>query len=297
MDEFQPLKKALTYDEQVQHLADSHGVSIPNRQAAVQILQSVNYYRLTGYGIGLEDKSTGLYKEGTTIETLYSLYCFDSALRNILSPVIEDIEIRFRTAIAYYLGTTYGPECYRDRKYFDSWISGVTGEDMFDKFNRDVDDAIKKQAKKPFVAHHQSVYGGHFPIWVIVEALSLGSLSSLYSILKKDDANKIAKVFKSDSAFMRSWFASLVEIRNICAHYGRLYNMPLDSSPKMAKGLTQYANRRLFSVCLALQYIIGNKETWRVFIKRLVDLLSDHLEVNLAFLGFPDNWRQYLRSY
>lgn len=295
MDEFQPLKKALTFDEQVQHLADSHGISISNRQTAFQILQSVNYYRLTGYGIGLEDKSTGLYKKGTTIENLYSLYRFDSALRNILSPLIEDIEIRFRTAIAYYLAITYGPECYRDRKYFDPWVSGVTGEDMFDKFNRDVDEAIKRQAKKPFVAHHKKVYGGHFPIWVIVETLSLGSLSTLYSILKNDDANKIAKVFKTNSAFMRSWFASLVEIRNICAHYGRLYNMPLDSSPKMAKGQTQYANRRLFSVCLAMQYIIGNKEIWNVFIKRLVDLLCQHPEVNLSLLGFPDNWRLFFR--
>lgn len=47
------LKPSLTYDEQVDHLINEHNLTISNKENAKKILATVNYYRLSGYGIGL----------------------------------------------------------------------------------------------------------------------------------------------------------------------------------------------------------------------------------------------------
>lgn len=172
------MKIPKTYDEQILNLQEKHGLIIADCAKAKEILKTVNYYRLSAYGIDLLDKQTDKYREGTSLEQIYSLYQFDSRLRNIISPVIEYVEIRLRSCISYHLAIKYGAECYRDRSFFKPWISGVFGKDMFDVFNERVDAEIRKQSKKPMVVHHMQKYEGHFPIWVVVELLSLGALST-----------------------------------------------------------------------------------------------------------------------
>lgn len=145
------------------------------------------------------------------------------------------------------------------------------------------------------VVHHQQKYGGHFPIWVVVELLSLGSLSTLYSLMKREDQIAIAKQFHTHYTYMKSWFAALVEIRNICAHYGRLYNMPLDSVAKLSPKESRYANARLFTDCLALRYIMHGEMPWNTFILNLRAIIDECPSANLKCIGFPDNWEEILQ--
>ena len=86
------LKKPLTYEEQILRLMNDHNLTIENMDSALQILKKVNYYRLSGYGLGLTqmgDKDR--YLDGTTLEQIYRLYKFDSLFRNILIHVIEQL--------------------------------------------------------------------------------------------------------------------------------------------------------------------------------------------------------------
>lgn len=39
----------------------------------------------------------------------------------------------------------------------------------------------------PVVRHHMNKYDGHFPIWVIIEYFSLGTLSYFYRGMKNND--------------------------------------------------------------------------------------------------------------
>ena len=295
MSETMPLKSPKTYEEQIQNLQECHGLVIGDPVKAKEILETVNYYRLSAYGIDLLDKKTDHYRDGTSLEQIHSLYQFDSRLRNTISPVIEFVEIKLRSYIAYHLAIKYGTECYRDRSFFHPWVSGVTGKDMFDYFNEHVDEEIKKQSKKPMVVHHVQKYGGHFPIWVVVELLSLGTLSTLYSIMKREDQKAIAQKFNTGYAYVKSWFAALVEIRNICAHYGRLYNMPLDSLAKLSPKESRYANSRLFTDCLALKYIMKGESIWNTFILNLRAIIDECPNVNLKCIGFPENWESLLQ--
>lgn len=73
------LKPALTYSEQIDRLKNFHNLFIDDSNEALHILESVNYYRLSGYGIGLTAKDNkDIYQDGVSLKNLYDLYCFDS---------------------------------------------------------------------------------------------------------------------------------------------------------------------------------------------------------------------------
>ena len=69
------LKKALTFDEQVERLSNFHKLTIEDREKAIEILQKVNYYRLSAYGIGLKDRTNQEeYSAGISLEHIFRLY-------------------------------------------------------------------------------------------------------------------------------------------------------------------------------------------------------------------------------
>ena len=114
------LKPALSYAEQIIKLRKDHKLSIPNNEFAKEVLKKVNYYRLSGYGIGLmEPNNKEHYKDNISIEHLFKLYCFDSQFKNNLIRTIEQIEIELRTQIAYHLSIKYGSDALM---YDDNFI-------------------------------------------------------------------------------------------------------------------------------------------------------------------------------
>lgn len=58
------LKPALSYELQVSRLKNYHKLEIKDIEKAQELLRTVNYYRLSGYGIGLKQKDNAeLYKD------------------------------------------------------------------------------------------------------------------------------------------------------------------------------------------------------------------------------------------
>lgn len=229
------LKPALTYSEQIQKLNKDHNLKIDNEEFAEEILAKVNYYRLSGYGIGLKKSNNKEhYKDNITIEHLFQLYCFDSQLKNNLIRTIEQIEIELRTQIAYHLSLKYGSDALLNEKNFIHKTNS-NGRTIYSIIKDSLEKEITRQRNKPFVKHHIKKYNGRFPIWVSVELMSFGNLSSLFSILQDDDQKAIANYYKTDAKYLKNWILCLVEVRNICAHFTRLYNMPLKENPKLYK--------------------------------------------------------------
>ena len=239
-------------------------------RAATDILNRVNYYRLSAYGIGLKRSDDAeKYIPGITIQTLYDLYCFDSQLRSILIPVIEAIEIDLRTKIAYHLAMTYGADGYYDAASFqpktDREGNSIHAMTM-DKFEKEV----IHQKNLPCVVHHMQVYGGRFPVWVAVELFTFGMLSSLYSIMNPADQKVVAKQYETDPYHLVSWFRSLVELRNLCAHYNRVYNMPLKQTAKLYREHQRYQCNRLFPILLVIKRMTSKTKHWNAFLSRLL---------------------------
>lgn len=294
------VKPFLSISDQIVHLTEFHGLVIDDYDQAAEILSQVNYYRLiNGYSVGLMQRNDhDRYIDGISLSHLYRLYYFDSQFRNLLLFVIEQIEIQFRTRIAYYHGGKYGPLGYMDVANFNDQLRN--GDSIHESIISHFNEECKRQSKSPMVHHHYEKYDGQFPVWVAVELITFGNLTSLFSIMSSEDRTAISRLYGTDSKHLKSWMLSLVEIRNICAHYGRLYNMPLKQSPYLFrehKYLLENSHSKVFPSIIALNYIFKSDERWHKFFVALKFLLQSYSDVvNLSFIGFPNEWEIILGS-
>lgn len=291
------LKPALNYEDQIIKLKVDHNLKIKDEVYATEILEKVNYYRLSGYGIGLKKyNNKEHYKDDITIEHLFNLYCFDSQFKNNLIRTIEQIEIELRTRIAYHLAITYGSDVLMHE---DNFIDkrNKKGQTIYSIINENLSNEVDRQKNKPFVKHHLRKYDGKFPIWVSVELMSFGNLSSLFSILKDEDQKEISNYYNTDPKYLKNWILCLVEVRNICAHYTRLYNMPLKETPRLYSENKQYKGKqnKIFPILLIIKRLLNSNDQWESLLKDLENTFNKYQDYfNYKFMGFPPNWKDIL---
>lgn len=290
------VKCPLSYSEQIERLKNFHKMKIEDDNQAKEILQKINYYRLSGYGIGLLSSSNkDEYREGISLQHLFRLYKFDSVLKNALMHVIEQIEIQLRTQISYALAMKYGALGYLNVTIFKDNVSKAHSK-LINTFYGEVD----RNKSKPFVKHHIVKYAEQFPIWVAVELFTFGNISVLFNIMNDDDQKTVAHFFKCTPRYLSNWIKVLVEIRNICAHYGRLYNLPLKHAPMLYKENNQYISKKgqqnkLFPAFLVIKRILNANVDWKLFYEFFKSVMKEYKDVvNLSFNGFPRNWEQVL---
>lgn len=292
-----PLKDAKTYEDQVNNLKVNHGLEIADMAEAIDILSRVNYYRLSAYGIGLKRKDDSeRYKDGISLRRLFRLYEFDHKLRLALFDILEQIETELRTKIAYHLAITYGPESYMDSSFFlpkyDSQHKHLLETKVINRFICEV----KRNEHLPCVVHHQNKYGGHFPIWAAVELFSFGMLNSLYSLMLPQDKQAIAADYYTTPEYFDGWFLALVDVRNRCAHFGRIYNMPLPNTVKLYSGERVYSGNKIFPIIIILKRIMHERPAWETFYYTLSTLIKQYPEASLHFMGFPEKWQDVLQK-
>ena len=224
---YHPVKPARSYKEQLARLTDIHGLTIEDEARARYILSTVNYYRLTTYGKHLRRADDpDLFLPGVSLETLYGLYRFDMNLRHLLLPVLEFFEVQLRAKIAYQLAITYGSLGYMDAENFRAEVlpnGASVHKSLIGKFKNEV----KRQGALPFVRHHKIKYGGQFPIWAAVELFTFGMLGSLFDLMREGDQRAVSREYDLSPEALSRLIAAAVDVRNICAHYNRLYNQIL----------------------------------------------------------------------
>lgn len=288
IEESTDIKKPTTFEEQVQILK-SRNLIIDNEEKAKSILEKINYYRLSAYMLTYKTND-GMY-EGASIEEVYNLYTFDKKLRNLILPMLEDVEISFRTHISHLLAHKYGSLGYKDYRNFRN-----------ENYHRIMMDILKAEINRSdeiFVSHHKQKYKGEFPIWVIIEVATFGDLSKMYNNLLEKDQDEIAhKYYKTKGDFIRTWLYSLSNLRNRCAHYGRLYNKKLTITPKLFKVAKKKGikNDTIFADIYIIGRLSNDKEEWEHFVTNLSALIEQYTVVELKYLGFPEDWENILRK-
>jgi abortive infection bacteriophage resistance protein len=282
------IKKPTTFIERV-NILKSRNLQIEEEEKAIETLKRINYYRLSAYMLSF--KSSDRFYDGVSFSDVYNLYNFDKKLRSLIMGVLETIEVAFRTHIAYLIAHKYGPVGYENHENFRN----VTYHNkMIRKIQEEID-----RSDEIFVHHHKAVYGGVFPIWVVIELVSFGLLSKIYSNLSEEDQNKIAREhYNTKGEYVRSWLYSLSVFRNICAHYGRLYNRRLKITPKLFRGDRREGinNNTVFSILITARRLQKNKNEWNHFVTDLAALIEENEKVDLRLMGFPDNWERILRN-
>jgi abortive infection bacteriophage resistance protein len=101
-------KTPRTFDDQISLLKD-RGLTIPNEEKAIKVLQTISYNRLSYYWYPMleEPKDDEFFKPNSNFETVFRLYKFDSELRHLFFSAIEQIEVALRTQLIYHLSLRF----------------------------------------------------------------------------------------------------------------------------------------------------------------------------------------------
>ena len=116
--------------------------------------------------------------------------------------------------------------------------------------------------------------------------------------MKNEDKKAVAKLFGVGYAYLESWIESMAHVRNVCAHYGRLYNAILPKTPILYK---QYAkigikNNRAFSTLICLKHLLPNDRQWNEFVENISKLFDKYPKADKFKIGFIDSWEDILST-
>ena len=280
----------MTIDEQVENLK-SIGLIVDDEEYAKKILNDISYFRLVkAYSLNLKPKN-GCYDKQTTFKEIVDLYLFNANFRQIIFPEIEKVEINVRCRVANFFAEQYGVLGYLQAENF-------ADENYHAQFLKDINEAIGRNSKAPFVRNFRENYeGGNLPIYALVEVFSFGTLSKFYKNMLNKDKKAIAKSFGVGYTYFESWLESISYVRNICAHYGRIYNAKLSKTPILYKEYTQVGigNNRIYGVLLCLKHLLKNDVHWNLFVDKIELLFDKYQYVKISTMGFPENWRELLQ--
>lgn len=284
-------KPPLKYEEQLEKLK-KRGCIINDDKKCISILKSVNYYRLSAYFLPFK-LDNGNYEEGLSFDRVFSIYEFDRKLHGILFNALEETEIFLRSKIAYFHAHKYGALGYMDKANFS--VKAELHENFIENFKREID----KNKNILFVKHHIYKYGGEFPIWAASEMFTFGMLSKFFANMTWQDRENLSNdIYKTNPKFVGSWLRCCTDLRNICAHYGRLYFRTFSAAPSGIDNLEEKSKRKLFGAILSLKKLYPFKDKWdNETLKKLMSLVDEHKsDIDLEHIGFSYNWIEELKN-
>ena len=279
----------MTIDEQIENLK-AIGLIVADEEYAKKILNDISYFRLIkAYSLNLKEKN-GNYRDKVTFEQIVELYLFNANFRQIIFPEIEKIEINVRCRIANYFAQQYGVLGYLEADNF-------VNPEYHKAFLVDIEEEIRRNSKAPFVKNFRENYeDGKLPIYALVEVFSFGTLSKFYKNMKNTDKKAVAKSFGVGYTYFESWLESISYVRNICAHYGRLYNAKLSKTPILYKEYLEagIGNNRIFGVLLCIKHLLKKDSHWNLFVDNVEMLFDKYERVDIRTMGFSENWKDLL---
>lgn len=277
------VKSFCSYEDQIEKLREK-GCKIENEAECRSALVNAGYYRIKAYCLPFK-KTEGGYIDGFEFSKVFRYYEFDEKLRSLLFRVIAAIEVSLRARLAYYHSKKYGPLGYLNAETFNSKHDHNSLKGRLDK-------EIENNKKLPFVKHHIMEYDNKFPLWVAVELFSFGMVLCFYNDLLTTDKKAFAgKDYKN----MASWLRCCSDLRNICAHHGRIYYRIFPAIPA-GLALEEQSKRRFWGGLMALKALFPFPDKWKSeFAPQLMSLMEEFKEdVVLSHLGFPDGWQNQL---
>lgn len=310
---FKPVKPFLSYAEQLNKLSVDKKLTIIDMATAQRALESISYYALIGgYKQLFYNPMTRQYLPGTTFDDILSLYYFDEELRALIFKYLCHTEQKLRSLISYNFSEIYSSDesAYLDARNYNNSKKNAAG---IHKLIQMLTIEARSNNNHPFVVYQRQTYN-NVPLWVMMNTLTFGQLSKMYSFLKTGVQTKISLYFNGVSEReLTQYLKALTHFRNVCAHNERLFSFrcrldipdtTLHQKLGIPKRGSQYQNGKsdLFSIVIAFRYLLP-REDFIVFkrdLSRLIDNVIKHAHTLtesklLDAMGFPDNWKNITR--
>ncbi|WP_333597269.1 Abi family protein [Chryseobacterium flavum] len=277
-------------------LLKERGLIIENNDRVLKYLDTIGYYRLTGYMYHLQDKKNdSKFKVDTTFSNIIDLYKFDKALRAIVLEYIERIEICLKSKISNKYSLKYGFFWYLDSKLFADYT-------VFESIKKEIDDTFKNP-QEVFLKRFKSNYVDETfpPSNMALEILTFGKTSKLYKGLADIDLKKeIAKEFGQASSTLASWFVYINNIRNLCAHHSRLWNKKVTADRPIIPNRDIYKfngsvpegedfNTTFYCIVSIMHRLLKSFNPDNTFTSKITNLIKTY-NIDVELMGFPEDW-------
>lgn len=308
-----------SFADQLALLTD-RGLQVDDIPAALDYLQRIGYYRLSGYWypfreLELTQQADGVlsyfrhdrFGANSHFEDAVKLYVFDKKLRLLALDALERIELAVRVDIAHLLGE-YDICAHENAQLFNGHFSkklitkgrgkGKTEHQLWLERYYQV---LNRARREPFVTHYTQKYGS-LPVWVAVEVWDFGLMSKLYAGMKPDDQLKIARKYGAvNGKAFSGWLRSFNFIRNVSAHHSRLWNINILERAALLQSDAQLRllnnARPFYYFCLLKKVLdaICPNSTWG---KRFIALTTEFPDVqcnavSLDDFGLSDGWQEW----
>lgn len=265
----------------------NRGLVIDDQMQAENVLNTIGYFRLLIYMRRFQDR-TGQFHQSAKFSDIVELYEFDRKLRLLTIDAIERLEVGLRAALSNIMSISHGPHWHQDQSHFEDLVKhhGVLAKIIHATSNK----------KSIALKHYRETYREPPtpPIWLTCEKLSFGTLSCMFSDLKIDKRKAVSKPWGFSEVLLVSWFRSLTDLRNECAHHGRLWNTYFMSNSPAAPNTyredfgpdASFYNRAC--VIYLLLKSLGKDRWWK---ESLLDIFaSNPIVLPTPHLGFPHSW-------
>ena len=292
-------KPSLSYQSQIAHL-QNQGMIVDDVAKAEYWLHHVSYYRLSAYWLYFEhpkEVEGKRFKNGTSFECVTLLYDFDRNLRRLVMRGTEHVEVALRGSWAYQMAQIGHGHSYLDATHYSDRKQLHT---MLAKLTADVGTSTET-----YIRHYLNIYSAPTlpPVWMVAEMMSFGQLSRWYSNLTdRSLRNRIASPLGLPETVMVPLISHLTDVRNICAHHGRLWNRGFLKPPKLAqkpsdlqRSLNQagtQAPAQLYNSLTMVGHIVRTIAPESKWISDLQAHIMTHPTRDFRSMGFPAGWEE-----
>ena len=267
-----------------------------DRPRALHYLETVGYYRLSGYTLLLETpgtfvtnqngitlyQRTHIFRQGASFEELTDLYDLDRRLRLHILDATERIEVAFRTILSNHMTLKYS-----DTHWYMQAAHFAKKYDHSKLLKQVERETLKRNPRKrnAFCNHYYQTYTSPDlpPVWMVVEQLSMGAWSQVYENLRQSrDKKAIAREFYIGPEELASWMRSLSYLRNLCAHHARLLKINYVLLPRTSSALPSTINDKEFIIFAAvIHYLLRRVSPSSQWSARTKELLAPFNNLDL----------------
>ena len=274
----------------------NRGLAVPDQDRATQYLSNISYYRLRAYTYPFQDNAlqNRPFNPGVDFDRILELYVFDRELRLVVFDAIERIEIALRTQIIHHFAMAYGSHWFENPALYKR-------TDLLRSDLRGLDKEIQRSSEA-FIRHYQNKYASPLrpPAWMSLEVTTMGLLSKLFENLKMCAAKKqVTKHFGlGHPIVLESWMHTFSNVRNICAHHGRLWNRHLTQAPILPINTTELfltnpiiSPHQIYATLSCMVYLLRIINPGSHLFAKLKNHLTQNPSISLTVMGFPEGWQ------
>lgn len=153
-----------------------------------------------------------------------TLYQFDEGLRELFLKYLCQVERCIRSLMSYYFCEVHGEA---QREYLNVTNYQYTGKNivLVNKLVWKLGLVVNDQNSQYEYIRHYVKNNHNVPLWVLLNAVTFGTLSKMYTLLHQNIQIKISKNFVNiNEKQLGKILNFLTKFRNVCAHNERLFS-------------------------------------------------------------------------